>query len=347
MIPELPFVTVIMPIRNEEKYIAGSLEAVLNQDYPAGRMEVLVADGMSTDRTREIVQRMAQGDPRVRLLDNPGRIVPTGLNLALRQARGEIMVRVDGHCIIAPDYVSHCVRLLQEGRADGVGGPMETVGEDPLSQTIALAMSSAFGVGGSAFRTVKDRELEVETVPFPAYRMETIRRIGLFDEEQVRNQDDEYNYRLLKHGGRILLSPAIRSRYYSRSSLKKLWRQYFQYGFWKVRVLQKHPRQLRLRQFVPPVFVAGLAGAAGPAGPRGAGAVRAGGRVVPAGQPGREPADRGALGLAAPAGAAAGFRHPAHWLRGRLPGGAGPVRRPLAAAFSRRAAGERGMIFTG
>lgn len=262
MIPELPFVTVIMPIRNEEKYIAGSLEAVLNQDYPAGRMEVLVADGMSTDRTREIVQRMAQGDPRVRLLDNPGRIVPTGLNLALRQARGEIMVRVDGHCIIAPDYVSHCVRLLQEGRADGVGGPMETVGEDPLSQTIALAMSSAFGVGGSAFRTVKDRELEVETVPFPAYRMETIRRIGLFDEEQVRNQDDEYNYRLLKHGGRILLSPAIRSRYYSRSSLKKLWRQYFRYGFWKVRVLQKHPRQLRLRQFVPPVFVAGLAGSA-------------------------------------------------------------------------------------
>lgn len=257
-----PFVSVIMPIRNEENFIVKALDAVLGQDYPADRMEVLVVDGMSDDGTRDVVRRMAAGDNRLHLLDNPGRIVPTGLNIALAQARGEIVVRVDGHTIIAPDYVRRCVEHLESDGVDGVGGPMETIGEDYLSQAIALAMSSGFGVGGSAFRTVKGKRMLVETVPFPAYRMETIRRNGNFDEEMVRNQDDEYNYRLLKNGGKILLSPDIRSQYFSRSSLGKLWRQYYQYGYWKVRVLQKHPRQLRWRQFVPPVFVAGLAGAA-------------------------------------------------------------------------------------
>ncbi|HZW04013.1 MAG TPA: glycosyltransferase family 2 protein [Anaerolineaceae bacterium] len=257
-----PFVTVIMPIRNEQNFIAQSLGAVLAQDYPADRMEVLVADGMSDDGTQAEVQRMAADDPRVRLLDNPGRIVPVGLNIALTQAHGEIVVRVDGHCVIAPDYVRRCVEHLESDGVDGVGGAMETIGADIPSQAVALAMSSLFGVGGSAFRTVKNRRMLVETVPFPAYRMETIHRNGLFDEEMVRNQDDEYNYRLLKNGGRILLSPDIRSRYYSRSTLGKLWRQYFQYGYWKVRVLQKHPRQLRFRQFVPPVFVIGLVGSA-------------------------------------------------------------------------------------
>lgn len=257
-----PFVTVIMPIRNEQAFIEKSLGAVLAQDYPPDRMEILVVDGMSDDGTRDVVQRLAAGDSRLRLLDNPGRIVPTGLNIGLAQASGEIVVRVDGHAIIEPDYVRRCVEHLETDGVDGVGGPMETIGEDYLSRAIALAMSSGFGVGGSAFRTVKDKRMLVETVPFPAYRMETIRRNGSFDEEMVRNQDDEYNYRLLKNGGKILLSPDIRSRYFSRSSLGKLWRQYFQYGYWKVRVLQKHPRQLRWRQFVPPIFVAGLAGTA-------------------------------------------------------------------------------------
>jgi glycosyltransferase involved in cell wall biosynthesis len=251
-----------MPIHNEENYIAESLGAVLSQDYPLDDMEILVVDGQSTDRTREIVREIATGHNNVRLLDNPGKIVPVGMNIGLRQAQGDFVVRVDGHCVIAPDYVRLCVERLQADSIDGIGGPMETIGETELADVIALAMSSPFGVGGSAFRTVKDREMEVETVPFPAYRMSTIRRIGLYDEEMVRNQDDEYNYRLLKSGGKILLSPQIRSRYYSRSSLKRLWKQYFQYGFWKVRVLQKHPRQLRLRQFAPPLFVAALAGSA-------------------------------------------------------------------------------------
>jgi GT2 family glycosyltransferase len=176
----------------------------------------------------------------------------------MSHATGEIIVRVDGHCELDPDYVSNCVEVLESGRAEGVGGPIETIGDGAVAEAIAIAMSSKFGVGGSAFRTVNDRELYTDTVAFPGYRSETIRRAGRFDEELIRNQDDEYNFRIRELGGRILLSPSIRSRYFSRSSFRSLWRQYFQYGYWKVRVLQLHPRQMSARQFVPFVFVTTL-----------------------------------------------------------------------------------------
>lgn len=253
-------VSIIMPVRNEGAYIERSLGAVLGQDYPSERIEVLVVDGMSTDGTREVVRARQVSYSHLRLIDNPRHIVPPGLNIGIGQARGDIIVRVDGHCEIAPDYVSRCVEHLLADGVEAVGGPIETIGETDEAQAIALAMSSWFGVGGSAFRTVKDRPALVETVAFPAYRRETLERLGPFDEQLVRNQDDEYNYRLLKSGGHILLSPDIRSRYYSRSSLPKLWRQYYQYGYWKVRVMQKHPRQMRWRQFAPPAFVASIIG---------------------------------------------------------------------------------------
>jgi succinoglycan biosynthesis protein ExoA len=256
----LPLVSVIMPVRNEMAYIERSLGAVLRQDYPADRLEVLVIDGLSDDGTREYIRSMQPAYHHLTLLDNPGRIVPPGLNIGICQAQGDIVVRVDGHCEIAPDYVSQCVRHLLYDGVDAVGGPIETIGETNEAQSIALAMSSWFGVGGSAFRTVKDRPLLVETVAFPAYTRRTLQRLGPFDEELVRNQDDEYNYRLLAQGGKILLSPDISSRYYSRSSLRSLWRQYYQYGYWKVRVMQKHPRQMRLRQFIPPAFAGVLLG---------------------------------------------------------------------------------------
>jgi glycosyltransferase involved in cell wall biosynthesis len=254
----LPFVTVIIPIRNEAAYIRRSLDAVLAQDYPPDLIEIIIADGMSDDSTREIIKAMQVKHSNLRLIDNPGRIVPTGMNLALEQARGEIIVRVDGHCEIAPDYVRRCVEHLMHDGVGGVGGPLETLGETFLAQVIALAMSSSFGVGGSAFRTVNDRTMLSDTVAFPAYRRELIERAGPYDEELVRNQDDEYNYRLRKMGAKILLAADVRSTYYSRSSLRSLWRQYYQYGYWKVRVMQKHPLQMRLRQFVPPLFVAAL-----------------------------------------------------------------------------------------
>jgi glycosyltransferase involved in cell wall biosynthesis len=253
-----PLVSLILPIRNEAHYIARSLGAVLAQDYPTDRMEILVADGMSTDGTREIVESMRGGSPRVQIIDNIRRIAPTALNAAIARARGEILVRVDGHCEIERDYVSRCVEHLRNDGVDGVGGPLQTIGESFVARGVAVAMSSPFGVGDSAFRTVKNRTMLADTVAFPAYTRNIVERVGLFDEELVRNQDDDYNYRLRKIGARVLLAADVRSRYYSRSSLRSLWRQYFQYGYWKVRVMQKHPRQMRPRQFVPPLFVAVL-----------------------------------------------------------------------------------------
>jgi hypothetical protein len=257
-----PFVTVVMPVRNERAYLERSLGAVLAQDYPADRLEVLVTDGRSTDGTRAVLADYSRADPRVRVLDNAAGIVAPGLNLALREARGDVVVRVDGHCEIAPDYVRRAVAHLEAGEAEGVGGPLETVGETFIARVIARAMSSGFGVGGSAFRTRRGATELVDTVAFPAYAREILERAGPFDEELVRNQDDEYNYRLRAMGARILLAADVRSRYWSRGTLGRLARQYFQYGFWKVRVLQKHPAQMKARQFVPPLFVGGLLAAA-------------------------------------------------------------------------------------
>jgi glycosyltransferase involved in cell wall biosynthesis len=253
----LPFVSVVMPIRNEADFIAQSLGSVLAQDYPTDRFEVLVADGRSNDRTREIVSSLAGQVPQVRVIDNPEGIVPTGFNAALRVARGDIIVRVDGHTELANDYVRQCVVELERTGAENVGGRMTAGGKGPVGNAIVLATSSPFGVGGARFHYSESEEW-VDTVYLGAWRRSTFDRLGGFDEEFVRNQDDEFNYRLRAAGGRILLSPKIRSRYFSRGSWAALWRQYEQYGFWKVRVLQKHAAQMKLRQFAPPAFVVGL-----------------------------------------------------------------------------------------
>lgn len=258
-----PTVTVIMPVRNEAAFIERSLAAVLAQDYPAELMEVLVADGMSDDRTRDAVAELAGAHPAhtVQVVDNPGRIVPTGFNAALERARGAVIVRVDGHCVIAPDYVSQCVRTLAESGADSVGGRMDPAGSGPVAEAVALATSSPFGVGDSLFHYAEG-EHWVDSVFLGAWPREVFDRVGPFDPELVRNQDDEFSYRLRAHGGRILLTDHIRSQYYNRGSLRALFRQYRQYGLWKVRVLQKHPRQMSARHFVPPAFVACLVGGA-------------------------------------------------------------------------------------
>ncbi len=255
---DLPRVSIILPIRNEARYITRSLSAVMGQDYLADHMEVIVVDGMSTDGTREIINSFQARYPNVQVIDNPSKIVPTGLNAAIERASGEVFIRVDGHCEINRDYVRRCVEHLQNDGVDGVGGPIETVGETSLARIIAVAMSSPFGVGNSAFRTVKNRTMLADTIAFPAYTRSIMEQVGHFDEELVRNQDDDYNYRLRKIGAKILLAADVRSRYYSRSSIHSLWRQYFQYGYWKVRVMQKATRQMRLRQFVPALFVATL-----------------------------------------------------------------------------------------
>lgn len=247
-----------MPVRNEQEAIRRSVSAALAQDYPSDRLEVLIVDGLSEDDTRTIVSEIAQHDSRVRVIDNKARLMAAGFNHGLSFARGEVILLLGGHTEIAKTYVSRCVGILQEKRADCVGGVVETLGETKVGKAIALAMSSSFGVGGVNFRVGASEEKYVDTVAFGAYTRDIVDRAGLLDERFVRNQDDEYNYRIRKLGARILLVPDIHCRYYSRSSLGALWRQYFQYGYWKVRVTQRHPRQMRPRHFVPMLFVGTL-----------------------------------------------------------------------------------------
>jgi glycosyltransferase involved in cell wall biosynthesis len=253
------FVTVILPIRNEEDFIARCLAAVLQQDYSADRMEVLIADGMSTDATREQIVLIARQNVNasVRIVNNPHKIVATGFNLALAEAKGDVIVRVDGHTLIERDYIRQCVDALERSGADNVGGRMKPVGHTLLGQAVALATSSPFGVGGGRFH-YSDQEEWVDTVYMGAWRRDAFDRFGMFDEEFVRNQDDEFNYRTVSMQGKILLSPKIRSLYFNRSTLGSLWRQYYEYGFYKVRVMQKHPRQMRLGQFAPLALIVGL-----------------------------------------------------------------------------------------
>jgi len=252
-----PFVSVIIPIRNEEKFISRCLQSVVDQDYPTDRMEVLVVDGGSEDRSPEIVAEFSSRYPMIRLLDNPKLNAPAGLNLGIREARGDIIVRVDGHCWLEPAYVSQCVRSIQETGADNVGGLMQAVGQDYVGQVIALAINSFFGSGGSKFHYAS-KEQYVDTVYLGAFRRRVFDKVGFFNEELMRNQDYELNYRIRAAGGKIFLSPAIRSSYYGRSILRELWHQYFQYGFWKLEMIQIHPRSVRPRHLVGPLFVFSL-----------------------------------------------------------------------------------------
>lgn len=257
MADDLPLVSVIIPMRNEGSHIRPCIDSVLAQDYPADRFEVVVVDGDSDDDSAAVLA--SYGD-RLRVLNNPKRIVPTAMNIGIRAARGEIFARVDAHTVLEPDYLSVGVETLRRTGADNVGGPMRHVGGGAMGDAIALAMRSRFGIGAYFHFASEDRE--VDTVYMGMYPRPVLERIGLYDEELVRNQDDELNYRLRKAGGRVFLTTRMNSHYQNRQSLRALGRQFFQYGLWKVRVLQKHPRQMSARQFVPPAFVAALIGGA-------------------------------------------------------------------------------------
>lgn len=253
---EWPLVSVVIPMRNEEATIGSLLDGVLAQDYSAARLEVLVVDGASTDGSAAVVNAYAARDPRVRLLSNPRRIVPTALNIAIRAAHGDVICRIDGHTRVAPDYVRIGVETLRRTGADNVGGRMDAVGGGWFGDAVADATASRFGVGSYFHFGTEERE--VDTVYLGMWPRAVFGRVGLFDEELVRNQDDEFNYRLRKAGGRVVLNPAMRSWYQNRQDVAHLVSQYYQYGQWKVRVLQKHPKQMSWRHFVPPAFVAGM-----------------------------------------------------------------------------------------
>jgi len=249
-----PLVSIVLPCRNEQGYIQACLQSALHQDPPPGGFEILVADGMSTDGTREYLQQMAKQHSQIHLLDNPGRIVSTGLNTAIRAARGEIIVRMDAHTIYAPDYVQQCLAVMSETEADNVGGPMQTTAETFMERAIRAVFHSAFAVGGARSHQAS-YEGYVDTVIYGCWKKSVFGRIGYFDEELVRNQDDEHNLRLTRAGGKIYQSTRIRSWYHVRGSLKALFRQYMQYGYWKALVIRKHQTPASFRHLVPGTFV--------------------------------------------------------------------------------------------
>ncbi|MGB9073634.1 MAG: glycosyltransferase family 2 protein [Terriglobales bacterium] len=244
-------VSIIVACRNEKDDIRDLLESIILQDL-GGSFEAIIADGMSDDGTRDILEEYSARYSCLRIVDNPGRIVSTGLNAAIRVAQGDLIIRMDGHTQYASDYCRTCVELMERTGADNVGGPARTRACSVLGRAVAAAFHSRFSTGGAKFHDVNHQGW-VDTVPYGCWRKSVLESIGLFDEALVRNQDDELNLRLLRAGGRIWQDPSIVSWYSPRSNLSKLFHQYFQYGFWKVAVIRKHRLPASWRHLVPVV----------------------------------------------------------------------------------------------
>jgi len=254
-------VSVIVPCYNEESTIRLLLDALEAQNYPHGEMEVVIADGMSKDQTRERVNafQKEQPDLALRIVDNFQKTIPSGLNRAIEAAQGEIIIRVDAHSVPRPDYVSRCVQALEQGRGDNVGGVWEIRprGKGWTARSIALAAAYPLGVGDARYRYAERAEV-VDTVPFGAFHRSLIEKIGPFDESLLTNEDYEFNTRVRRAGGTVWLDPSIRSIYFARATLLDLARQYWRYGYWKARMLRRYPDTIRWRQALPPVFVLSL-----------------------------------------------------------------------------------------
>lgn len=254
----LPFVSIIVPCYNEERTIGSLLRAVHTQTYPLARMELVISDGLSTDRTREVIADFQHGHPElsVKVVDNTKRTIPSGLNQAIRESRGEIIVRLDAHSMPIAEYVERCVAIHQSGKAANVGGVWEIhPGADSLiADAISYAAAHPLGVGDAMYR-LNAKPGAVDTVPFGSFRRSLIEKIGAFDETLLSNEDYEFNTRVRESGGVVWLDPSIRSVYFSRSTLQALAAQYWRYGFWKLRMLRRYPHTLRWRQALPPLFV--------------------------------------------------------------------------------------------
>lgn len=252
-------VSVIIPMRNEEQYISKCLDSLLHQTYPAGRYEILVVDGNSSDRSAELVEQAGNRGGAVRLLDNPAGIVPTGMNLGIKSARGEIIVRADAHTVYPPDYIENGVKYLAQTGADNVGGPVTTEAANASfgARLVASILTNRFGVGNSHFRT-STTEGYVDTVPFGTFRRDLFDRIGLFNEKLVRNQDNELNARIRGAGGKIYLTPALTTRYFPPASFFKLLRQTYRNSQWHLFTVRESGNVLAIRHLLPAVFSAAV-----------------------------------------------------------------------------------------
>jgi succinoglycan biosynthesis protein ExoA len=259
MSPATPFISIVVPIRNEEATIERLTRSLLDQDYPHDRYEILMADGGSTDRTRKLLSA-ADVEARVRVLDNPGRTAPAALNVAIATAKGDIVTRVDGHSYVAPDYLTRIVAVMRETGESVVGGPVLMLADTPFRKALVEALYSKVGVGAVPYRTLQ-KQAYVDSLQTGSFTRTVLDQVGPFDEALAVVEDLDMNTRIRKSGYKLLLDPSIRFWYVPRPSLAALWRQIFAVGLVKVRILRKHPDIFKWKYVLPSVFVAALAGA--------------------------------------------------------------------------------------
>jgi succinoglycan biosynthesis protein ExoA len=255
---QLPRVSIVMPAFNEEHHIEACLASVQAQDYPRELVEILVADGRSTDRTREILARLTASDPRIQLIDNPARLQAAGLGLAVKAATGDVIVRMDVHCEYAADYVRRCVEVLDRTGADNVGGAQRARSKTLFQRALCAALGSKLGTGGVGYRD-ESSEGYVDTVFLGAFPRRVFETVGLWDPAAITNEDSELNQRILESGGTIYLSRDIVVHYYPRSSFEALATQYFRYGRGRARTLLKLGRLPKLRPMIPFLGMSGIA----------------------------------------------------------------------------------------
>jgi len=257
----MPKVSIVVPCYNEQATIGLLLEAIYHQSYPRIDMEVIIADGLSIDSTRAVIEKFQSEHPelKVRVLDNRKRAIPAGLNLAIGAAAGEYIVRLDAHSIPDWYYVANCIEALENRKGDNVGGVWEIKpqGGTWMAKSIAAAASHPLGVGDARYRLGGHAQL-VDTVPFGAFKRSLIGKIGLFNEQLLTNEDYEFNVRIRQSGGKVWMDPKIRSQYFTRPTLGGLARQYGRYGYWKAQMLRENPGTIRWRQLLPPVLVVSI-----------------------------------------------------------------------------------------
>jgi len=255
-------VSIIIPIYNEEKFISDCLRSLINQDFPKDEIEIICVDGMSSDTSIQIIKEYSRQHRFIRLLENPDRIVSHALNSGIKASYGDVIMRIDAHCIYPVNYISVLVKMLTSLNADNVGAVINSLPacESAICKAIAVGSANGFGVGDSAFRIGSDWIKAVDTVPFGCFRRDIFHRIGYFDTDLIRNQDDEFNARIIKNGGKIYLIPEVRVDYFARETLAKMARMFYQYALFKPLVNKKIGAPASVRQLVPPIFVTGIFG---------------------------------------------------------------------------------------
>lgn len=251
------FVSIIIACRNEEEFISKCLDSIINSDYPKDKLEILVVDGKSEDGTREIVKKYIEKYPFIKLLDNQKKIKPCALNMGIKEAKGEAIMVIDAHSVCQKDYISKCLEYLKKYKVDNIGGIIKTLPakNTVVAKAIAISLSHFFGVGGSRFRVGSKKPRWVDTVFGGCYRKEVFKKIGLFNENLVRSQDMEFNLRLKRAGGKILLVPNIVSYYYPKSNLKDFFIHNIKDGIWAIYPLKFIKTLLKLRHYIPLAFI--------------------------------------------------------------------------------------------